>query len=1044
MLNTTFVSKVNISYAHAISSVLGFLRSFALDKDSFYLEDVVRLLTLWFKYGSSAEIEDIMRHSLESVHVDIWLPVVSLIIARIDFKILSVRRIILKLSLQLCRVHPQVLAFQIALAEKSQATQNRSMIEILKNQMRQEQDTQIERQIKKRARLMKDREKEIEDGTLEFSLCDQMGTWKTGSALDGRSEPRPNRGENQLKGKALSTERLASVQVFLDESKPGEGGLEVKRSHFDPEEPVNSYACYENLKHHSLLDEVSFLSEELIKMTIIGYEACYLALEKACWFYGCRNIKKMLQVLDSYYAGLACPAVTTIERGFRQQYAGILNKAWKECELYRKSQNENHITQAASLYTKVYNSISLQLKNLKNLNLSDVSPRLLETSSFNLAVPATYQAHQPIVTIERFCRAIKIIPSKRRPRKLKIKGSNGHVYNYLLKGHEDLRHDERIMQFLGQINQTLIRSRSKVRRREERRTYAMDASDVERLRETLRCGYSANGWFPPLSGTGSSDPERRSGLEEQSGGHGGQSVSAESRISYSCAAPTNRYFDGPLPVQTYKVVPLSPCVGLIGWVPHSDTLKQLIKEYRLHYAQNFTLDFEIEFLSNKTSNYSLLTKIQKLELFEEVLKKSDGKDLANLMWLKSSSSQIWLNRRIRYTKSLAVMSMVGYLLGLGDRHSDNIMINRYSGGVIHIDFGDCLEASALCKEPEKVQFRLTRMLVNAMGATGTDGIFESTCVHVLRILRENKNNLMTVLRAFLYDPLMNWILPKREKKLASDGECEGQTVEKSCQYKKCQERCHIDQEETDSENKNLSFSLARQGSLQVLNCSMFSALSQRDNLDRNNNSNNILPSEAPSDAPSDAEAPRPSLGRLAHLNSLYSSAPPLLRSSFEHIAPSDPVPDYSSTVYQQPPNLSQDHLGHTSLYSTSHSQLHHHYSLSQMQYDYISKSDQFYSLSNDYSSARSCPDKQDTFTLAESAADPYRLQEGYGERSLLAIHRVYEKLVGKDFADSSGVRPPGKKQATSVSFTFQVNQLIEQATSHENLCQCFPGWSPWW
>lgn len=45
------------------------------------------------------------------------------------------------------------------------------------------------------------------------------------------------------------------------------------------------------------------------------------------------------------------------------------------------------------------------------------------------------------------------------------------------------------------------------------------------------------------------------------------------------------------------------------------------------------------------------------------------------------------------------MSMVGYILGLGDRHPNNIMFNRNSGKIIHIDFGDCFEvlsaASAL-------------------------------------------------------------------------------------------------------------------------------------------------------------------------------------------------------------------------------------------------------------------------------------------------------------------------------------------------------------
>ena len=55
--------------------------------------------------------------------------------------------------------------------------------------------------------------------------------------------------------------------------------------------------------------------------------------------------------------------------------------------------------------------------------------------------------------------------------------------------------------------------------------------------------------------------------------------------------------------------------------------------------------------------------------------------------------QVWLDRRTNYTRSLAVMSMVGYMLGLGDRHFSNIMLDRYSGKITHIDFGDCFEVS---------------------------------------------------------------------------------------------------------------------------------------------------------------------------------------------------------------------------------------------------------------------------------------------------------------------------------------------------------------
>lgn len=54
------------------------------------------------------------------------------------------------------------------------------------------------------------------------------------------------------------------------------------------------------------------------------------------------------------------------------------------------------------------------------------------------------------------------------------------------------------------------------------------------------------------------------------------------------------------------------------------------------------------------------------------------------------------------------------------------------------------------KYPEKIPFRLTRMLVNAMEVSGIDGTFRSTCETVMHVLRKNKNSVMAVLEAFVY------------------------------------------------------------------------------------------------------------------------------------------------------------------------------------------------------------------------------------------------------------------------------------------------------
>lgn len=50
------------------------------------------------------------------------------------------------------------------------------------------------------------------------------------------------------------------------------------------------------------------------------------------------------------------------------------------------------------------------------------------------------------------------------------------------------------------------------------------------------------------------------------------------------------------------------------------------------------------------------------------------------------------------------------------------------------------------------------MLINAMEVTGIDGTYRRTCESVMSVLHRNKDSLMAVLEAFVYDPLLNWRL----------------------------------------------------------------------------------------------------------------------------------------------------------------------------------------------------------------------------------------------------------------------------------------------
>lgn len=117
----------------------------------------------------------------------------------------------------------------------------------------------------------------------------------------------------------------------------------------------------------------------------------------------------------------------------------------------------------------------------------------------------------------------------------------------------------------------------------------------------------------------------------------------------------------------------------------------MIKQYR--DARNIMLNVEQRLMMKMAPDYATLLLIHKVEVFEYALSMTTGQDLAKVLWLKSPNAEVWLDRRTAFTRSLAVMSMVGYILGLGDRHTCNLMLDRHSGEIVHIDFGDCFEVS---------------------------------------------------------------------------------------------------------------------------------------------------------------------------------------------------------------------------------------------------------------------------------------------------------------------------------------------------------------
>jgi len=142
-------------------------------------------------------------------------------------------------------------------------------------------------------------------------------------------------------------------------------------------------------------------------------------------------------------------------------------------------------------------------------------------------------------------------------------------------------------------------------------------------------------------------------------------------------------------IKTYRVLPLNDKSGIIEIIPDSETL------YTITHKLNFTIQ-----------NYVL----------------------------EHNSSLPVDQIRQRFVKSAAAYCVISYLLGVGDRHLDNIMVSQ-DGFLFHIDYGFIL---GFDPKPITPTMRITKDIVDAMGGVNSKDftLFKDYCTRIFNCLRK--------------------------------------------------------------------------------------------------------------------------------------------------------------------------------------------------------------------------------------------------------------------------------------------------------------------
>lgn len=114
------------------------------------------------------------------------------------------------------------------------------------------------------------------------------------------------------------------------------------------------------------------------------------------------------------------------------------------------------------------------------------------------------------------------------------------------------------------------------------------------------------------------------------------------------------------------------------------------------------------------------------------------------------------NVKKRFSKSLAISSCISYILGLGDRHLDNIMINN-KGLIFHIDYGYLMDnpVTSILSAPN---IKVTSVMIDFLG--GPNGMyydkFKDYVIKVYDIMRLYKNIIVNYYEMIALEKFIDW------------------------------------------------------------------------------------------------------------------------------------------------------------------------------------------------------------------------------------------------------------------------------------------------
>lgn len=303
------------------------------------------------------------------------------------------------------------------------------------------------------------------------------------------------------------------------------------------------------------------------------------------------------------------------------------------------------------------------------------------------------------IKIIRFEAKVKVFRTLRRPIKLSILCSDGHTYDFLVKYGEDLRQDQCVQQMQRLITNQLATDKN--------------------------------------------------------------------------CRPHN------LSIETFNVIPINTMCGMLSWVNDTQSMQQMLGDFTrgpliqkyvqfLRKAPTSQNDHSLygeavafytpQAVSDQASPISMNSRhhfrssFQIADNFTSIASLVPKDILRDALYAMSSSPECFFMLRNNFASSLATMAIGNWIMGIGDRHLNNLLISKKTGKIIGIDFGYAYGmATRGLMIPELIPMRLTPQFVNVISPMETSGLIKKCMVYTLRAVRDVRQTIMAAMEAVVID-----------------------------------------------------------------------------------------------------------------------------------------------------------------------------------------------------------------------------------------------------------------------------------------------------